>query len=200
MVRISRFSRLRVAGASNRPSSRPQPAPNTRAATLYARGNRAARTPPAEMAAAATLKAKRHTASSRATTWSSTSTNSPLAPYWEMVIMVLAGAVAVATAPKSKEKLQSILKARRVTKATRTPAGRDSARVKPMVFAPAFCRDSRVKYFPTPKAMHARAISLTNSMFSKISPGTRPKAQDLGRSQPGCSRSRWAASPAWSNG
>ena len=114
--------------------------------------------------AAQTLKASSATASSRATICKSTSTNSPLALYWRMVIMVEAGAVADPMAPSSREKGMDSRNTKAMTRKMSTAAVRASNTVRISTFRP-FCRsrESR-KYFPTPKAMKARATSVTKSI------------------------------------
>ncbi len=110
ITRISRLSRL-LAGISRRLRKYPQnaPRPMTRKLqTIGIRMSEACRLPAALplMMADTTLNASRQTTSSSATICSNVSTNSPFALYWLIVIMVLAGAVAVAIAPRISAKSQ----------------------------------------------------------------------------------------------
>lgn len=118
-----------------------------------------------ETMADAKLKARRHTASSNATIWSKRRTNSPRAWYCLIVIIVLAGAVAVATAPRRREKSQEVRNIQYVNRVTKIPAMNDSASVIRKISLPVLRSSYSLKYFPTPNAIHANAISLTKSMW-----------------------------------
>ena len=119
------------------------------------------------------LNARRQTTSSSATICSSVLTNSPFALYWLIVIIVLAGAVAVAIAPRINAKFHSILKTPTQNSVTSTPASRASKSVMIMIRLPVFNSTSFLKNFPTPKAINASARSLTNPMWPIISTGIR---------------------------
>ena len=110
------------------------------------------------------LKASRQTTSSSATICNRVSTNSPFALYWLMVIMVLAGAVAVAMAPSISAKSQFKRNMNFRRKVTSTPAARASLMVITMILLPVRISTSFLKNFPTPKAMNASARSLIKLM------------------------------------
>lgn len=148
-ARINRLSRLRF-GLSSLLSSKPHKAPNSNAPALYAIGLANAHaqspfTPPADTAAAAALNTRRHTASSSATTCKSVSINLPFAPYWRMVIIVLAGAVAVAIAPSSTVSAHGRANRKRSTSATKIPAAKASNSVNTATPMPVFFRTSFLK-------------------------------------------------------
>ena len=82
-----------------------------------------------------------------------------------MVIMVLAGAVAVAMEPSTRAKGQSSRNMNFKSRVTRTPATRDSNSVMITTSRPVRISTSLLKNLPTPKAMKARARSLTKAMW-----------------------------------
>ena len=88
-------------------------------------------------------------------------------------MMVLAGAVAVAMAPRSREKSHSIWNRKCIARVMATPAARDSQRVIRITFRPVLRMTSRRKYFPTLKAIKESAISLKNPIWAISSAGTR---------------------------
>ena len=105
------------------------------------------------------LNTKRHTTSSKAVMRSKRSTKGPLPLYSFIVIMVLAGAVAVAIAPSSREKDSFILKTKSITSVTSKPAKRDSQSVINTTFQISFLSSLRLKYRPMSKAIKLNAIT-----------------------------------------
>ena len=103
------------------------------------------------------------------------SINGPFALYWRMVMMVDAGAVAQPMAPRSRLKDRDRPNSSMAV-VMNTPAVRDSNRVSMTMFFPLAFRDESLKYLPTPKAMKARATSVTNSIPLVISAGIRSSA------------------------
>ena len=89
-----------------------------------------------------------------------------------MVMMVEAGAVAQPMAPRSRLKDRDRPKSSMAV-VMNTPAVRDSNRVSTTMFFPLAFRDESLKYLPTPKAMKARARSVTKSIWPIYSEGTR---------------------------
>ncbi len=94
-----------------------------------------------------------------------------------MVIMVLAGAVAVAMAPRIRAKSQLRLKISFNSRVTSTPAARASLRVMTTIRFPVRRSTSFLKNFPMPKAIKARARSLTKLMEPMICFGTKFRQQ-----------------------
>ena len=81
-----------------------------------------------------------------------------------MVIRVEAGAVAEPMAPSSREKDKDKWKNTIMDTVIRAAATRASNMVMTITFFPFFFNLESLKNFPTPKAIKARAISVTNSM------------------------------------
>ena len=139
-----------------------------------------AENPPASfplMMADTMLNASRHTTSSRATICSRVSTNSPLALYWLIVIIVLAGAVAVAMAPRIRANSQLRRNTSFRTTVTSTPAASASLKVMTMILFPVRISTSFLKNFPTPKAINASARSLTKPIPSIMGAGMKFRQQ-----------------------
>ena len=89
-----------------------------------------------------------------------------------MVIIVLAGAVAVAMAPRISAKFHDIPNIILMLIVTRIPAASASKIVMIITLIPASLITSFLKNFPTPKAINASAISLINPICPRISDGT----------------------------
>ncbi len=90
-----------------------------------------------------------------------------------IVIIVLAGAVAVAIAPRINAKPQSSLNSTFSTSVTSTPAVSASLTVITMIFRPVFISTSFLKNLPTPNAINASATSLMNPISSMICSGIK---------------------------
>ena len=95
--------------------------------------------------AAATQYTNRQTTSSSATTCISASTNGPLALYCRTVIIVLAGAVAVAMAAMSSEKSALRPNSSRIARKTTTPESSASKSVTIKIRGPVERMTSRLK-------------------------------------------------------
>ena len=92
-------------------------------------------------------------------------------------MIVEAGAVAEPMAPRSREKGMGSRKTNAITRKTSRAAINDSKTVRISTLRPFFRRRPSLKYFPTPKAMKARATSVTKSMpFCTVS-GIRSRTQ-----------------------
>ena len=89
--------------------------------------------------------------------------------------MVLAGAVAVAIAPSTRAKSQSRLKINLKNNVTITPADKASKRVITKIRFPVRNSTSRLKNFPTPKAMKASAKSLTKPICVMMGTGMKSR-------------------------
>ena len=76
-------------------------------------------------------------------------------------------------APSKRQKGMGRWKIKAMEAVTSTAAANDSNRVRMTILLPLARRVDSLKYRPTPKAMKARATSVTNSMCSTISPGIR---------------------------
>lgn len=92
-------------------------------------------------------------------------------------MMVEAGAVAEPIAPSSRENGTDRRKTKIMVKVTSIPAARDSHPVRIRIFQPLFFSCAHLKYFPTPKAMKASAMSVTNPIPPIISAGISPNTQ-----------------------
>ena len=178
MAMISRLSVLRLLFI-NSFSRRPKRQPTSSIRMFFPRGTSTPEIwkPPLESMAVAreiaTEYSTRPTTSSRATTCRRVSTKSPLAPVWRMVIIVEAGAVAVASAPSTTEKGKDRPSTRKQARKTRIAAPTDSSTVMVITLAPFFFRAERRKNSPVLKAMKARAISGRKPMPSTTRGGIR---------------------------
>ena len=90
-----------------------------------------------------------------------------------MVMIVEAGAVAVARAPSTTEKAKLRPSTRWHTRKTRSAAPQDSSTVIVITLPPFFFSEDRRKNSPVLKAMKARAISGRKEVPSTMEAGSR---------------------------
>ena len=117
----------------------------------------------------------KQTISSRATTWSNVSTKSPFALVCFIVIIVDAGAVALARAARRIENVNESFKIKKLKTKINSEAINASNIVITITFAPFFFNTSSLKNSPVEKAMKARAISDRNDVPSMTVSGIKFK-------------------------
>ena len=155
--------------------SAPNAPPSTIAARLVPMGSRMFFTstcPPLRLLTATEMAmeyATRLTTSSSATTCSRVFTKSPFAPVWRMVIMVEAGAVALASAASTMENASDSPSTRYVSTNTSRLAISASVRVMNITLAPFCLSAEKRKNWPVENAMKLSATSGRKEVPSTIS-------------------------------